>query len=159
MDYLGVMLRDPHVELWTIRDSRDAVFGFALTSMDTALHLHLICTLRRRGEGSLLFGNILKFAAGANVPVHLEAITRNVARKYWNVGTTQGFRVSIGGRLSYHETDVDTSGTVSQNGLPMTFQYLHTAPPPAVEKNAVALKMMKKRARRAPDSDSDSDGD
>ena len=144
MNYLKGLLRDPDIHLWTIRDSQGFVFGFALTSSDTeTVHLHLICTVKRKGEGSSLFAQVLSYSARTQKAVMLEAISLKVAKVYFKVASQNGWKVKVSGKLVSTETDVEVYTSTTGN-TPMKFE-LHAVR--GNESTAQIQRMAKMRAR------------
>lgn len=83
MPYLRDKLRDRTVGLWTIKDADEDVFGFAITSdAKYEVTLHLICSLKRKGEGTRLFDRIVEHCKLVRKDLILEPIDRKVAELY-----------------------------------------------------------------------------
>ena len=151
------------MSLWTIRDSNGVVFGFALTSFTSHLHLRLVCTGKRKGEGSALSGNILAHASDIRAVVKLEAITTKVAKVYTDVALNHGWSVFVGGNPIRATRDVEPTTVLTLGGyMPMEFRppgrvVARTSPTRIVQQNASAIKRAKVRMRRMEDSDESSD--
>lgn len=95
--YIRTALTDPHVAVWLVRDTKERIFGFALTKQHpTHIDLKLICTHRRKGEGIQLFGDILSYSRAQNQSIHLEAVNAKVAALYANAARAAGHRVYLG---------------------------------------------------------------
>lgn len=94
-DYIRHLLHnDPTVSYWFIRDAKGHSLGFAITTVEAALiTLHLICTLKRKGEAMRLFRDILRYAVRTQRTLTLDAITQTVAKKYAQAALDEGMHV------------------------------------------------------------------
>lgn len=164
MQYLKDLLADDANSLWTIRDSDGELFGFGITSFHgDHIKLHLICTIKRKGEGSQLFRNILVHALENRVAVKLEAISTAVAKIYAKVAfADKRWGVFIGRKRVSTIADVETTSIMTLEGYtPMEFHPRKYVPEPQspkmIRNTAVAMRKAKARMRRMEDSDYSSD--
>lgn len=95
------------VSYWFIRDAKGHSLGFAITTVTAAqITLHLICTLKRKGEAIYLFRDILRYAVRTKRTLTLDAITRTVAQKYARAALDEGMRVYAFNRSVESVSDV-----------------------------------------------------
>ena len=102
-DYVDEIAARPASDVWTIKDRNGTVFGFALTEQETRyVKLHLICSVKRKGEGLDLFRAILQYCRNIGKEMRLEPINRLLARKYMDVAHEMNFSVF------YEDLEIDS---------------------------------------------------
>lgn len=96
-DYLREKASKSNAEIWTAADSRRNIFGFAITEFGTVyVKLHLICSIKRKGEGMLLFNKILDYCQRIDRGLSLYPINEKVAGRYIGAAHKRGMVVSYG---------------------------------------------------------------
>lgn len=96
-DYLREKASKSNAEIWTVADSRRNIFGFAITEFGTVyVTLHLICSIKRKGEGMLLFNKILDYCQSIDRGLSLYPINQKVAERYVSAAHKRRMVVSYG---------------------------------------------------------------
>tara|TARA_B100000424_G_scaffold29130_1_gene19941 strand:+ start:50 stop:700 length:651 start_codon:yes stop_codon:yes gene_type:complete len=105
--YIEIMLGDPTLGMWVVRDAKARAFGFALTRQYTHtgrggreensyLELELICTHKRKGgEGAQLFHNILAYSRDTQQELRLTAVNQRVAFLYADEARKTGHAILV----------------------------------------------------------------
>jgi hypothetical protein len=94
--YIRKALNDPQIGVWVVRDANERIFGFALTrEWSSHIFLKLICTHRRKGEGSKLFESILDYAREKKKELRLEAVNAEVALVYSKTAIINKWTVQV----------------------------------------------------------------
>ena len=95
--YIQSAVRDPNMAVWLVRDANERVFGFALTKQHSSyIELKLICTHRRKGEGTKMFDEILEYSRVMKQDIQLEAVNSKVALLYARAAHKAGHQVYLG---------------------------------------------------------------
>jgi hypothetical protein len=95
LDYLREKASKSNSEIWTVADSRGNIFAFAITEFGTVyVTLHLICSIKRKGEGMRLFDKILDYCQRIDRGLSLHPIDKKVAGRYVGAAHRRGMVVS-----------------------------------------------------------------
>ena len=92
--YVRELAKKESSEIWSIADTNGTVFGFAITEIGRKyVSLHLICSIKRKGEGMRLFRNVLQYCLGLGLGMRLNPINKVVAKKYLDAAQEMGLTV------------------------------------------------------------------
>lgn len=100
-EYIRKVAKKSTSELWTIADSKGTIFGFAITEVKSQyVELHLICVMKRKGEGMRLFQRVLEYTRGMNKHLQLYPISKKVAAMYVDTA------INMGSTVVYDEKEI-----------------------------------------------------
>lgn len=92
--YVRKLAKKQSSEVWSIADANGTIFGFAITEVHSqTVTVHLICAVKRKGEGMKLFRNILEYCQAKGMDLRLRPISRRIAQKYLDVAADVGLTV------------------------------------------------------------------